>query len=97
MAVVPCGECKVYFNGVKMASEDQKIRRSKRMANTETHIKKQVKIARGAGIKVKEKHRYAKQRALDCGVPRCPICDIHHTPKRQKTLQELKFLETEKY
>lgn len=80
-----------------MSSEDQKIRRSKRRANTQTHIKKQVKIAKRAGIQVKEEHRYAKHNALDCGITHCPLCDHNHTPKRRRTIQELKFIETEKY
>jgi hypothetical protein len=80
-----------------MSSQEQRIRHSKRRANTQTHIKKQVKIARNAGLKVEEEHRFAKHHALDCGVPHCPLCDYNHTPKRLKTLQELKFIETEKY
>ena len=78
-----------------MSSEEYKIRHSKRRAKTQSHIKKQVKIAKRAGIDVKEEHRYAKHNALDCGIPRCPLC--HPYPKRQRTLQELKFMETEKY
>jgi hypothetical protein len=80
-----------------MSSEEQRIRHSKRRAKTQSHIKKQVRIAKRAGIEVRQEHRYAKHHALDCGIPHCPLCDHKHTPKRQRTLQELKFIETEKY
>ncbi len=80
-----------------MSSEEQKMRRSQRRANTHTKIKKQVRIAKLMGVEIKDEHRYAKHHALDCGIPRCPVCDGAHTPKRQRTLQERKFMETEKY
>ena len=80
-----------------MSSEIDRIKHSKRRAKTQSKIKKQVKFAKMAGLSVKEEHRFAKHHALDCGVPNCPVCDIHHTPKRERTIQELKFIDTEKY
>jgi hypothetical protein len=85
-----------------MSSEEQKMKRSQRRANTHTKIKKQVRIAKLAGVNIKDEHRYAKHHALDCGVPRCPVCDGAHTPKRVRTpkeiksIQELRFIDLEK-
>jgi hypothetical protein len=80
-----------------MSNEEQRIHHSKRRAKTQAHIKKQVKIARIAGLEVEEEHRFAKHHALDCGIPNCPLCDSDHTPKRKRTIKELQFMETEKY
>lgn len=76
-----------------MSSEEEKIRHSRRRAKTQSKIKKQVKIARMAGLDVSEEHRFAKHHALDCGVPKCSVC--HPNPKRERTIQELKFIETQ--
>lgn len=80
-----------------MSSETDRIKHSKRRAKTQSKIKKQVKLAKMVGMSVKDDHRFAKHHALDCGIPNCPVCDIHHTPKRERTIQELRFIDTEKY
>lgn len=76
-----------------MSSEEVKVRHSKRRAKTASKIKKQVKIARAAGLDVTEEHRFAKKHALDCGIPKCSVC--HPNPKRERTVQELKFMDTQ--
>ena len=76
-----------------MSSEEDKIRHSRRIAKTTAKIKKQVKIAKAAGMDVSEEHRFAKMHAMDCGVPRCSVC--HPNPKRERTVQELKFMDTQ--
>jgi hypothetical protein len=67
----------------------QKEKRQKRIQQKTNHIKRQVKIAKSAGIEVKDPHRFAKHNALDCGIPQCSIC--HPSPKRQKTVHEKQF------
>lgn len=76
-----------------MSSEEVKVQHSKRRAKTASKIKKQVKIARAAGMDVSEEHRFAKKHAMDCGIPKCPVC--HPNPKRERTIQELKFMDTQ--
>ena len=54
-----------------MSKEDDKIQHSKRIHDTETKVKKQVKIAKAHGLTekdkaVKEPHRLAKRHAMDC-------------------------------
>ena len=82
---------------MNMSSETDRIKHSKRRAKTQSKIKKQVKLTKMVGVPVKDEHRFAKHHALDCGIPNCPVCDTHHTPKRERTIQELRFIDTEKY
>jgi hypothetical protein len=71
--------------------DHRKDKRQKRIQQKSNHINKQVKIAKSAGIRVDEPHRYAKHNALDCGVPQCPVCNGHQA-KRQLTIQEKKVM-----
>jgi|APFre7841882654_1041346.scaffolds.fasta_scaffold77660_2 hypothetical protein len=64
----------------------RKSKRQRRIQQKNNHIKRQVKIAKAAGQIVREEHRFAKHNALDCGIPRCHICNP--TGKRQPTMQE---------
>ena len=48
-----------------MSHEDAKIKHSKRLHDEETHIKKQVKIAKAYGVPVTEPHRLAKHHVID--------------------------------
>jgi hypothetical protein len=70
---------------------DRKSKRQKRILQKLNHINKQVKIAKSAGQDTSEPHRFAKHNALDCGIPRCHICNP--TGKRQPTIQEKKIKE----
>jgi predicted RNA-binding Zn-ribbon protein involved in translation (DUF1610 family) len=71
--------------------ENRKVKRQRRIQQKHNHIKRQVKIAKAAGQEIKEEHRFAKHNALDCGIPRCHICNP--TGKRQPTIQEKKIKE----
>jgi hypothetical protein len=71
--------------------ENRKERRQKRIRQKENHIKRQVKIAKSAGMDISEPHRFAKHNALDCGIAHCLIC--HPNPKREPTIQEKKIRE----
>jgi hypothetical protein len=70
--------------------ENRKIKRQRRIQQKSNNIKRQVKIAKAAGQVVREEHRFAKHNALDCGVPRCTLCNP--TGKRQPTIQEKKLM-----
>jgi integrase len=75
---------------IDISEIDRKNKRQRRIQQKTAHIKRQVKIAKAAGQIVKQEHRFAKHNALDCGVPRCSICNP--TGKRQPTIQEKKLM-----
>ena len=80
-----------------MSSEQDKDKHSKRLHQKETHVAKQVKTAKAFGIPVQEPHRLAKHKLLDCGVPGCPLCGNPRTISKEKTIQEKKFEQTERW
>ena len=71
-----------------MANEDDKVLHSKRRHKDSVKAAKQVKIAKTNGITVTSPHRYVKQRAMDCGNPRCPVCSNPRRLIGEKTIQE---------
>jgi len=82
-----------------MSKEEDKIQHSKRIHDTNTKVKKQVKIAKAHGLTekdkaVKEPHRLAKHHAMDCGNPGCIMCGNPRKTFKQLTIQEKKFAET---
>ncbi len=74
-----------------MSHEDAKIKHSKRLHDEETHIKKQVKIAKAYGVPLTEPHRLAKHHVMDCGNPKCVMCGNPRKVFGEKTIQEKKF------
>jgi hypothetical protein len=81
-----------------MSTEEDRIKHSKRLLKDDNAIKKQVKIAKAAGMTVKEPHRLVKQHAMDCGNPECFICgNPRKTHKDGLTIQEKSFKQTEKW
>ena len=78
-----------------MSKDDDKERRSKRLSDTAKKVKRQVKIAKMSGVEVEEPHKYAKMHALNCGNPDCVMCANPRKTFKQKTIQELRFEETE--
>ena len=78
-----------------MSHEHHREQRSKRIHQKETHIAKQVKIAKSYGLDVKEPHKLAKHNALDCGVPNCPMCSSPRKTNNEETIQEKRFKQTE--
>jgi len=72
-----------------MSTEQDKFNHSKRLLKDENAIKKQTKIAKAAGMKVDEPHKFAKHHAMDCGNPECYICgNPRKTHKDKLTIQE---------
>jgi hypothetical protein len=57
-----------------MSTEQDKIKKSKRIQKDENAVKKQTKIAKTFGIPVTEPHKFAKHHAMDCGNPKCLLC-----------------------
>lgn len=79
-----------------MSNEEDKIKHSKRLLKDENAINKQVKIAKNAGLKVDEPHKFAKHHAMDCGNPKCMMCSREKV-FGERTIQEKKFIQTEKW
>jgi hypothetical protein len=80
-----------------MSSENDKVKHSKRLHKEEAAIKRQVKIAKEYGVPVTEPHKFAKRHALNCGNPKCVMCANPRKVFNEKTIQEQKFEQTEKY
>lgn len=85
-----------------MSNEFVKEKRSKRLHDEETNIKKQVKIAKAHGIDnknkvIKEPHRMSKHHAMDCGQPGCMLCGNPRKLFKEKTIQEKSFLQDKLY
>jgi hypothetical protein len=57
-----------------MSTEQDKIKKNKRIQKDENAVKKQTKIAKTFGVPVTEPHKFAKHHALDCGNPKCLLC-----------------------
>jgi len=64
-----------------MSDETTKFTVSRRRQKTDTHIEKQIKIAKQHNkipeynrLVEDQPHRFAKHHAMDCGNPQCPLC-----------------------
>lgn len=85
-----------------MSNEFIKEKRSKRIHDEETKVKKQVKIAKSHGLTnndkaIKQPHRMAKHHAMDCGQPGCMLCGNPRKLYKEKTIQEKSFLQDKLY
>lgn len=83
-----------------MSNEFTKEKRSKRLHDEETKIKKQVDIAKQHGLgfndkHIKEPHRHAKKHAMDCGDSNCVMCGNPRKFFKEKTIQEKSFEQTQ--
>ena len=75
-----------------MSTEQDKFNHSKRLLKDENAIKKQTKIAKAAGMKVDEPHKFAKHHAMDCGNPDCFLCGNPPKTHKDKLTQQEKRL-----
>lgn len=76
-----------------MSDSRAKEKRSKRLHDEETHIEKQVKIAKQYGLgfndkHIREPHRHAKVHAMNCGNPKCIMCSNPRKVFKEPTIQE---------
>ena len=90
--------------GQTLNEDDQldpiKAKHQERIGQKQTHIKKQYKIAKRCLPNhkfINEPHRLAKHNAMDCGIPGCNLCGNRRQVWEEKTIQELKFEQTEKW
>ena len=70
--------------------ETEKLR-AKRLRQKQNHISKQVKIAKCHNTDIKQPHRYAKVKSMNCGNPRCIMCGNPRKLWKTLTIQEQKF------
>jgi hypothetical protein len=80
--------------------DPEKRKHQERIGQKQNHIKKQYKIAKRNGAHsryIKEPHRLAKHNVMDCGQPECHLCGNRRKVWEEKTIQELKFEQTEKW
>jgi hypothetical protein len=73
---------------IRMSDDYSKLKHSKRRLKSETHAKKQSKIAKIYGIVVDSIHRYAKKHWADCGNSDCSLCGNPRKIWGEKTIQE---------
>ena len=83
-----------------MSHDNDKIKNSKRRYKEEVAIKKQVKIAKQHGYTsddkpIKEPHRYAKHRAMNCGNTSCFLCGNPRKIYKSRTIQEKRFFQSD--
>ncbi len=68
-----------------------KEKKSKRLHNKRVKIEKQIKIAKSAGLEVKDPNRFSKHHATNCHTKNCPMCGNPRRVFKEKTMQEKKF------
>jgi hypothetical protein len=78
-----------------MSTEQDKFKHSKRLLKDDTHIAKQVKIAKSHGFPVKndEAHRLHKLSGTTCGDPNCAMCGNPRKFFNEPTLQERRLFQ----
>lgn len=79
-----------------MSSEESKVKASKRIHKTESHIARQTRIAKAHHAPVDQPHKLAKKHALNCGNPNCVMCGNPRKFFNEKTIQEQRFYQKEK-
>ena len=79
--------------------EEAKVKHSKRIQQKQNYVKKQTKIAKAHGLKVKmgEEHRLQDHAAMNCGNPKCNLCMNPRKLFKEKTIQEKSFVQTSKW
>lgn len=82
-----------------MSTEEDKLKHSRRLQQDEVHIAKQLKIAKAHGFPVKngEEHRLHKLSGTTCGDSNCVMCGNPRKFFKEPTIQEKKFIQTEKW
>lgn len=74
-----------------------KQKHQRRIQQKNNHIQKQCKILKEYSIPVGEPHKLHKTRAMNCGNPQCYMCANPRRVFKEKTVQEKKFEQTEKW
>ena len=85
-----------------MSHEEDKFNHSRRLLKDENAIKKQMKIAKEHKVtefnpKLQQPHRYHKHHVMNCGNPDCYMCANPRKIWGEKTMQERKFEQKERF
>lgn len=67
---------------------DKERKKAERLHKKQVKIKKQMRIAKSAGVPVKHPNKLAKKHATNCGRPRCQLCGNPRRISGEKTIQE---------
>ena len=76
-----------------MSTEDDKFKKSKRLLKDENAVKKQLKIAKSAGLDVSQPHKFTKKHAMNCGNPNCVMCMNPRKSFKELTQQEKRLFQ----
>ena len=84
-----------------MSNEQARFINSRRRHKTDVAVSRQVKIARASHVPgetvsrvIRQPHRLAKRRAMDCGNPQCYLCgNPRKTHKDRLTQQEKRLFQ----
>jgi hypothetical protein len=76
-----------------MSTEEDKVKRSKRMLKDECAVAKQVKIAKAHGFPTGPSHRLAKIHATTCGDSNCVMCGNPRKFFNEPTQQEKRLFQ----
>ncbi len=80
-----------------MSDVEQRLKHSKRLANDERHIARQMKIAKWLGLKGKRVgHRLHKLNTVTCGNSNCVLCGNPRKFFGKLTIQEKRHVIGEK-
>lgn len=79
-----------------MSTPTEKTRAATRRHRDETHVARQLEIAKQHSVGVnsndiREPHRMIKRHAMDCGVSRCPLCSSPRSLSGELSIQEQRF------
>jgi hypothetical protein len=75
-----------------MSNDQAKFINSKRRHKNDVAVARQLRIAKAAGITVREPHKFVKHHALDCGNPGCYLCGNPRKTHKDKLTQQEKRL-----
>lgn len=82
-----------------MSDQESKQRHSERLLQKEKKVDRKMKLAREYGYDhvLKEPHKYHKRSPFNCGDANCAMCGNPRKFFKEKTLQERRFEQTEKF
>lgn len=80
-----------------MSDLETKIKNSKRKHKTKSAAIRQLKIAESHGVNCDRTkvHKYAKNRSMNCGNPKCMWCSNPRRVFKERTIQELRMFQNQ--
>lgn len=80
-----------------MSNFETKVKNSKRRHKNKVAAIRQIKIAENHGIVCDHTklHKFAKNRSMNCGNPKCVLCSNPRRIFKERTIQELRMFQSE--